>query len=171
MTASPELISGTTELRIPGNSRESGISSPPLPIPTQFLRASKTRLYFARPTVLRLGRSSPDFVNTAQAHPGSPVLVACVCTPSFLIRVTRNEYRLRFPLLAPSARTTPEKPGARLTGALSPKVFRIQRRSRPLRAPHRRSPFAPRRTLHAKTLGRYAQQQCRRFLAGSQRKP
>src|SRR6202789_3216042 len=42
-----------------------------------------------------------------------------------LIRVTRNGYRLRFRLLAPSARTTPEKPGARLTGALRPKVFRI----------------------------------------------
>ena len=46
---------------------------------------------------------------------------------------------------------------------------RPERRSRPLRAPHRHAPIAPRRAVHAETLGRHAQRQRRRLLARSQR--
>ena len=48
---------------------------------------------------------------------------------------------------------------------------RPERRSRPLRPPHRHAPVAARRALHAEALGRDAHRQRRRQLARSQRQP
>ena len=48
---------------------------------------------------------------------------------------------------------------------------RPRRRGRPLRAPRRHEPVAPRRPLHAEALGRHAQRRRRRLLARGQRRP
>ena len=45
------------------------------------------------------------------------------------------------------------------------------RRGRPLRSPHRHAPVAPGRAVHAEALGRDAQRQRRRLVAGGQRQP
>src|SRR5512135_2142831 len=53
--------------------------------------------------------------------PGSPARAGCACTRSSSIRPTRAGSSLRSPRPGPSGPTTPERPGARSTGACAPR--------------------------------------------------
>ena len=131
---------------------------PPSPIPIRFMRAWKMPLYFVRPTAPILGRNSPDFatrLRLASWQPGAGGM--CLHT---IILDPRDQKRISIAISAAGAFRTddagktwrPINRGLKSEGLPEP-----HRRSRPLCAPHRRSPFAARGALHAETLGCHAQ--------------
>ena len=78
-----ERTSGTTALRTPGSSSASGIWNRPSLNRTPFMRASRMRRSFARPTADNPGKSCRDFAVTGRDRPGNPGQAACACTRLF----------------------------------------------------------------------------------------
>ncbi len=164
-------ISGTTARSIPGNSSASGISSRRSPIRIPSTPAWKTPRSSAPPTAaqtwqelsgLRGHGTGPKW----QPGAGGMCLHTIILDPS-------NPGRIFIAISAAGAFRTDDggKTWKPINQGLAVAIYPgPQRRSRPLRSPHRYAPIASGRSLHAEALGRDAQRQCRRLVARSQRK-
>ena len=103
---------------------------------------------------------------------GRRVPAACVCTPSFSIRAIPNRIYIAISS-AGAFRTDDARQDLAADQSWTPFAIhpRPECRGRPLRSPHRDASVASGRAVHAKTLGRHAQRQRRRIVAGDQRQP